>query len=220
GVEVVSTKASTMHNPIDPEELARIQAKKDSYRRDLEAQMAEHKRLLDIRKKGAPGSKEAEVFHLQEAMEERNERNKIAPGYEMGPLGVPVMKDNYSSTGRGKRSPPRMRAPVPTVSPATELTRSPGGGGPPVLPAGRDLFGKRKDEESEESLPSAEGGARVGDAEGGSVPPRRGSGLRNLLGTETHAERDRERSRMQAEALKKQVEDNKARRDIERAQRE
>ncbi len=36
---VVSTKASTMHNPVDPEELARIKAKKDSYRRDLETQV-------------------------------------------------------------------------------------------------------------------------------------------------------------------------------------
>lgn len=41
GVGVVSTKASTMHNPVDPEELARIQAKKDSYRRDLETQVTE-----------------------------------------------------------------------------------------------------------------------------------------------------------------------------------
>lgn len=41
----------------------------------LNMQMAEHKRLVDQRKRGAPGSKEAEVFHLQEAMEERNERN-------------------------------------------------------------------------------------------------------------------------------------------------
>lgn len=39
GVGVRSTKASTMHNPVDPEELARIQAKKESYRRDLEAQV-------------------------------------------------------------------------------------------------------------------------------------------------------------------------------------
>lgn len=38
-------------------------------------QMVEHKKLVDQRKRGAPGSKEAEVFHLQEAMEERNERN-------------------------------------------------------------------------------------------------------------------------------------------------
>lgn len=37
--------------------------------------MAEHKKLLDQQKKGAPGSKEEEVFHLQQAMEERNERN-------------------------------------------------------------------------------------------------------------------------------------------------
>lgn len=41
----------------------------------MNMQMAEHKKLLDQRKRGAPGSKEAEVFHLQEAMEERNERN-------------------------------------------------------------------------------------------------------------------------------------------------
>ena len=39
GGGVVSTKASTMHNPVDPEELARIKAKKDSYRRDLEIQV-------------------------------------------------------------------------------------------------------------------------------------------------------------------------------------
>lgn len=39
GNELVSTKASTMHNPVDLGELARIQAKKDSYRRDLEAQV-------------------------------------------------------------------------------------------------------------------------------------------------------------------------------------
>lgn len=44
GVGVVSTKASTMHNPVDPEELAKIQAKKDSYRRDLEAQVTERER--------------------------------------------------------------------------------------------------------------------------------------------------------------------------------
>lgn len=41
GAAVVSTKASTMHNPVDPEELARIQAKKDAYRRDLETQVIE-----------------------------------------------------------------------------------------------------------------------------------------------------------------------------------
>lgn len=38
-------------------------------------QMSEHKKLVDQRKKGVPGSKEAEVFHLQKAMEERNEKN-------------------------------------------------------------------------------------------------------------------------------------------------
>ena len=41
GAGMVSTKASNMHNPVDPEELAKIQAKKDSYRRDLEAQVTE-----------------------------------------------------------------------------------------------------------------------------------------------------------------------------------
>ncbi|CAM9788995.1 unnamed protein product, partial [Ectocarpus sp. 13 AM-2016] len=75
GVGIRSTKASKMHNPVDAEELARIQAKKESYRRDLEAQMAEHTKLQDQRKQGMPGSKEAEVFYLQQAMEERNERN-------------------------------------------------------------------------------------------------------------------------------------------------
>lgn len=35
----VSTRASTMHNPVDHEELERIKAKKDAYRRDLEAQV-------------------------------------------------------------------------------------------------------------------------------------------------------------------------------------
>lgn len=41
GAGVVCTKASTMHNPVDPEELARIQAKKNAYRRDLETQVIE-----------------------------------------------------------------------------------------------------------------------------------------------------------------------------------
>lgn len=39
GARVVSTKASTMHNPVEPEELARLQAKKDAYRKDLETQV-------------------------------------------------------------------------------------------------------------------------------------------------------------------------------------
>lgn len=133
----------------------------------------------------------------------------MAPGYEMGPLGVAVMKDNYSTTGRGKRSPPRTRAPVPTVPPAANLARSPARSGPSVLPAEGGRFGNREDEESAPSRPPAEGDARGADTEGGGLPPKRGSGLRNLLGTETNAERDRERSKMQAEALKKQVEDNK-----------
>lgn len=40
----LSTRTSTMHNPIDSEELMRIKAKKDAYRRDLEAQVSTRKR--------------------------------------------------------------------------------------------------------------------------------------------------------------------------------
>lgn len=36
----VSTRASMMHNPVDSEELERIKAKKDAYRKDLEAQVS------------------------------------------------------------------------------------------------------------------------------------------------------------------------------------
>lgn len=54
------------------------------------------------------------------------------------------------------------------------------------------------------------GGAVASGA--GSFPvQRRGQGLRNLLGTEAEGEKERERSRRQAEALRKQVEDNKVR---------
>lgn len=42
----VSRRASSMHNPVDHEELARIQAKKDAYRRDLEAQVRNEKTRL------------------------------------------------------------------------------------------------------------------------------------------------------------------------------
>ncbi|CAM9375784.1 unnamed protein product [Ectocarpus fasciculatus] len=226
GGGVRSTKASTMHNPVDPDELARIQAKKESYRRDLEAQMAEHTKLQDQRQQGVPGSKEAEVFHLQQAMEERNERDKMAPGYEIGPLGVPVIKDNYSTTGRGQRSPAKMRAVAPAAAvsrglaatSAIDLPSRPAGESAPQ--ANSDLFGSGHDGPSSSLLPTSEGGAGVGDAEGVGAPSRRGSGLRELLGIETHAERDREKSRVQAEALKKQVEDNKVRRDIQKAQLE
>lgn len=140
---------------------------------------------------------------------------KMAPGYEIGPLGVPVIKDNYSTTGRGQRSPTKMRAAAPAatvsrglvVSSATELSSRPIGDSAPQ--ANSDLFGSRHDGTSSSLLPPSEGGADVGDAEGVGVPSRRGSGLRELLGIETNAERDREKSRVQAEALKKQVEDNK-----------
>lgn len=60
------------------------------------------------------------------------------------------------------------------------------------------------------SLPApSSGGTGGGGVEGVGVPSKRGSGLRDLFGTETNVERDREKSRVQAEALKKQVEDNK-----------
>lgn len=151
----------------------------------------------------------------------------MAPGYEMGPLGVAVLKDNYSTTGRGKRSPPRTRAqppPAPAASrpsaPCAEETSS-SAGGPPVGSAKSGLFGSGGERERERDrappslLPQAEGGAG-GVAEGVGAPSRRGVGLRDLLGTETNAERDRERSRVQAEALKKQVEDNKVGLDVGR----
>ncbi|CAB1112942.1 unnamed protein product [Ectocarpus sp. CCAP 1310/34] len=209
GVGVRSTKASKMHNPVDPVELAKIQAKKESYRRDLEAQMAERTKLQNQRKQGMHRSKEAEVFYLQQAMEERNERNKMAPGYEIGPLGVPVIKDNYSTTGRGQRSPAKMRAVAPAATVNRGLAASSAIGlsstpvGESVPQTNSDLFGSGHDGTSSSLLPPSEGGAGVG------APSRRGSGLRELLGIETRAERDREKSRVQAEALKKQVEDNK-----------
>lgn len=140
---------------------------------------------------------------------------KMAPGYEIGPLGVPVIKDNYSTTGRGQRSPAKMRAVAPAAAisrglaatSAIDLPSRPAGESAPQ--ANSDLFGSGHDGTSSSLLPTSEGGAGVGDVEGVGAPSRRGSGLRELLGIETHAERDREKSRVQAEALKKQVEDNK-----------
>ncbi len=140
----------------------------------------------------------------------------MAPGYEMGPLGVAVLKDNYSTTGRGKRSPPRTRAsppPAPTPSrpsvPCAEEMHS-SAGTLPVGPAKSPLYGSggERAPSSLVAMPQTEGGTG-GGAEGVGAPSRRGVGLRDLLGTETNAERDRERSRVQAEALKKQVEDNR-----------
>lgn len=49
------TKASTMHNPVDPEELARIQAKKDAYRRDLETQVIEAASARSEKRRGWSG---------------------------------------------------------------------------------------------------------------------------------------------------------------------
>lgn len=61
-------------------------------------QMAEHKKLVDQRKRGAPGSKEAEVFHLQEAMEERNERN-VRRKFRKGSVLFPLSLKNCGSKG-------------------------------------------------------------------------------------------------------------------------
>lgn len=127
------------------------------------------------------------------------ENKKMAPGYEMGPLGVAVMKDKYSTTGRGQRSPTKM------ASSAVELSDSPRG---PIGLSNTDIIGSGEIKTSSLLLPPSEGGAGgVVDCDG--LPSRRGSGLRELMGIETNAERDREKSRVQAEALKKQVEDNK-----------
>lgn len=66
GVGVVSTKASTMHNPVDPEELARIQAKKDAYRRDLETQVTEGASVKPKKRSGWSGVvKEKKTFPLE-----------------------------------------------------------------------------------------------------------------------------------------------------------
>lgn len=117
----------------------------------------------------------------------------------MGPLGVAVMKDKYSTTGRGQRSPTKM------TSSAVEPLGNPGG---PVGLSNTDIFGSGEIGASSSLLPPSEGDAGgVVDSDG--VPSRRGIGLRELLGIETNTERDREKSRAQAEALKKQVEDNK-----------
>lgn len=122
----------------------------------------------------------------------------MAPGYEMGPLGVAVMKDNYSCHNRGHRSPPR---PVASAQPAKPS--APARLVSPYRPGGAvNNFST-----DGASLPQPpEGGGE------GVVATRRGSGLRDLLGTEVDAEKERERSRLQGEALKKQVEDNKVRR--------
>lgn len=131
----------------------------------------------------------------------------------MGPLGVAVMKDNYSTTGRGQRSPPKVRAPppapatgTPSAPSAVEILSSSGG---PVHSANNNLLPSGEVKILSSLLEPSEDGAGGGGVGGVGVPSKRGSGLRDLLGTETNVERDRERSRVQAEALKKQVEDNK-----------
>lgn len=62
-----STRASFMHNPVDPEELARAKAKKDAYRRDLEAQVTreeEGRRIIFGLGGGAKSSENTETTHL------------------------------------------------------------------------------------------------------------------------------------------------------------
>lgn len=78
-----------------------------------------------------------------------------------------------------------------------------------MRPSNKNLLVSEEVKGPSSLLAPSEGGAVGGGAEGAGAPPKRGSGLRDLLGTETNVERDRERSRVQAEALKKQVEDNK-----------
>lgn len=143
----------------------------------------------------------------------RSNNKKLAAGYELGPLGVAVMKANYSTTGRGQRSPPKVHSAPPDPAPGrpsapstVEMFNSAGG---PTHPANKNLLASGEVQGSSSPLGPLEGGTVGGSVEGVGVPPKRGSGLRDLLGTETNVERDRERSKMQAEALKKQVEDNK-----------
>lgn len=143
----------------------------------------------------------------------RSYNKKLAPGYELGPLGVAVMKANYSTTGRGQRSPPKVFAPAPDPTRARPSGPSAVGtlssSGMPVHPVENNLLAREEAKGSSSLLAPSEGGAGGGGVEGVGLPPKRGSGLRDLLGTEINVERDRERSRVQAEALKKQVEDNK-----------
>lgn len=123
----------------------------------------------------------------------------MADGYEMGPLGVPVMKYHYS-TGRGPKSPPKTIA-LTDAQPVDGSHPSAIG----LKPCGR-VVASDGTMGSKPCLPVPEngGGTNV-------MPPKRGSGLRNLLGKETECEEERERGRRQAEALKKQVEDQKVR---------
>lgn len=143
-------------------------------------------------------------------------QKKLAPGYELGPLGVAVMKANYSTTARGQRSPPpKVRAAPPDPAPggpsAPSTVEILNGSGRPVHLPNNSLLASEEVNGSSSLLTPSDGGAGGGGVDGVGVPPKRGSGLRDLLGRETNVERDREKSRVQAEALKKQVEDNKVR---------
>lgn len=122
------------------------------------------------------------------------------------------MKSNYSTTGRGQRSPPKVRESPPDPAPSRPS-------GPSAVGVLNNFGGAVHSSDNNSSkgitgspsllAPSEGGGAGGAGPEGVGVLSKRGSGLRDLLGTETNVERDRERSRVQAEALKKQVEDNK-----------
>lgn len=121
----------------------------------------------------------------------------MAPGYEIGPLGVAVMKHNYSSTGRGQPSPPKNATPVPSVPSAAFAG---------VVSPRQPVDGKSDVVGDEPKVPLPDGGG------GSGAVPLRGSGLRDLLGNEANGAKERERSRLQAETLQKQVEENKVRR--------
>lgn len=126
----------------------------------------------------------------------------MPPGFEMGPLGVPVMIDNYSGSRRGHKSPQKAADTAPLVGPSLTLD----GLVSPHRPAGvkGGLLG-----DGAGPVPTAVDAGGV--SPGVCAMPRRGSGLKELLGTEADGEKERERSRIQAEALNKQVEDNKVR---------
>ncbi|CAN0159308.1 unnamed protein product, partial [Discosporangium mesarthrocarpum] len=53
---------------------------------------------------GVPGSKEAKVEQLRRQMEEGQRERHLAPGYEMGPLGVPVMQEVHAGNRHEQRA--------------------------------------------------------------------------------------------------------------------
>ena len=110
-------------------------------------------------------------------------KKEKAPGYEIGPLGVAVMKDSYRSRTLDGRVPPpsEVRSTAP-ASPSREF---------------------RSKETS--SLPKGKS-----DDESKAVVPIRGSSFKELLGLKGK-EMEKEKSRLQAEVLKNQAKENNVR---------